>query len=336
MSLGNTSSSGSAIASINEFNIKFTFYFTIISSTIGLPTNLISSWVFARIMKKTKTNNMGVLSLIQSLVDFLFLLQLLLVLRATPVVFTRSLYTDSDFSCKILMFLRRFMTHASSAVTVILTFDRFVAVCFQQKSQFMQRKSILLAIMLSSFLLIAVLDVPNLLFYLEFSQSGGPVVCIADFLATISSDVIGITVRTYLPLVLMAVMNGLIIRRIRISSRGVRQTCENHKENQFTRAVIAYDVFFLICSLPVAIYIIINDVYLYMGAFKRDPVMGASYNLWLGITLSISYMKQFLTFFMNLLFNKVFLKEFKSIFRKDGSVVAGDAPFFISIQLKQR
>lgn len=309
------------VAYVNDLNNQVTYYFSVVSSAIGLPTNIFSAWIFIIIMKKNKTS-MGFLCLIQSIVDFFYLLLLLLVLRPTPLLFAQNFYNSSDLSCKILMFMRRFIAHASCVVTLVITFDRLIAVCCSSQafSKFMKRKSVLLGLILGFFLFMALVDIPNLFFYL--SSNGKNQICTADPNIIISADLIAILLRTYIPFVIMAIMNFFIIRKMKKSSRvSLKQTNQSRKENHFTNAVIAYDGFFLICSLPISVFFIIYDFYLISGAFKADPVLGAVYNFWFNIFLNISYGKQFLTFFMNVFFNKVFWYETKLFFSKN-SIVA--------------
>lgn len=303
----------STVAYWRDLNVQFTFYFTVISSVIGIPSNIVSAWIFIQIMKKNKTT-MGFLYLIQSLVDLVFLILLLFVLRTTPVLFSRSFYADSDFACRMLSFSRRFMPHCSCVVTIVTTIDRFLAVCYPNRSKFMQKKSALLALIIGLMIFMFIMDIPNFFFYLSGT------ICTAEVNLNIVADLMGISFRTYLPSLAMIIMDTLIIRRMRISSRVVRQTAENRKENQFTRAVIAFDVFFLICSLPIGIVLIIYDVYLYTGAFRTDPVLFITYVFWFNRTQSFSNSKAVLTFFMNLIFNKIFWNEVRGKFRKENSV----------------
>lgn len=304
------SNSTDLVKSINDLNNQITFYFTVVSSAIGLPTNLISAFIFARLMMKNK-NNMGLLCMLQSIVDFVLLLLLLFVLRPNPLVFAENLFIKNNAACKLLTFIRRFISHISCNLTIILTFDRFVAVCFQIKYRFMQNRKILLTIISVSTLVVFIGNFPNLLFYVSYS--GSSVSCTTSSSALVAASVTAVFFRAYFPLFTMGVMNFLIIRKMRKSSRvSLRQTAESRKENSFTMAVISYDVFFFITSLPVSIFLVINDVYDYSGWLNTNPILRANFSLYFGITLSFSYGKQFLTFFMNLFFNKIYRKEMRN------------------------
>lgn len=210
--------------------------------------------------------------------------------------------------CKLLTFSRRFIIHASCWVTVFITIDRYLAICHQNRFKFMSKKSIEALLILAIFLILAVLNIPNFFYYLP-PRSGA--VCTADQVASMSSEFISILVRNLIPLTLMLILNFLILRKMKVSSQINHR--QNHtfsqREIQFTKSVVAYNVFFSICSFPITIYLILNNIYLYSGAYKSDLVLAAAYNLFFNIVLSFSHCKAYLTFFMNVGFNKVFRRE---------------------------
>ena len=304
-------SNSSAAANLNSIRSNLEVYFNIISSSIGIPCNLISILIFARLLKN-KTN-MGFLYIWQCSVDLCLLLFFLLLFRSAQTLGIGSLSGRNDSSCKFLTFLRRFILHASSWIAVVTTIDRVIFVLYGhgERFKFMKKKRYLTAIILAIFVVIAVLDIPNLFFYVK---SG---VCTADFIGTISSDIISICIRTYIPFTIMIVSNLLMIQKIIKNKRTVaakssksKQSSTMRRENQFTIAVMSYDVYFLLFNFPVSIYYIMYDINLYSGAFTgADAVFSASYNLANGITSNLSFCVQTLSIFTYILFNKRFRRE---------------------------
>ena len=291
-------------------------YFLIISTSIGIPCNLVSILIFSRLMKQ-KTN-MGFLYTIQCLVDLSLILITLFLVRSTSVnLYPITLDSLSDPLCKFIKFIRRYPLHLSSWMPVLITFDRFIYIFYgnTDKFKFMKKKLNLAAIILVMFLILAILNLPNCFFYLPdrvaYSNGTlGPVtVCTASLPILISSDMISIFFRTYIPLALMLILNTLMIRKIFNKSRAAfNQTSLSRKEYLFTFYAMAYDVYFFVLNFPLSVYYVIYDLNFYMGTLTGD--FGALLSFLNALFLNVSLCIQTLSFFMNLAFNKLFRQTF--------------------------
>lgn len=300
-------------AFINKLNTDISTYFVITSSSIGIPLNILNIIVFSRLMYQ-KTN-MGFLCTCQAIVDLMLFLITLLLARSSPFIFPVSLDTLSDPMCRFIKYIRRLPLHISSWMAVLITFDRVIFILYGngRKFKFMKKKTSLAAIMAVMFTSLAIIDIPNLFFYLPprtVSANGtlGPATsCTASFPVLFSSDMISIFFRTYIPLGLMLFFNLLMIRKIFNNSRAsFKQNSLSRKEFQFTFAVMAFDAYFFILNFPTSVFYILFDVNYYSGAFTVNPQFGALYNLLLGVMVNLSFCEQTFTFFMNFAFNKLF------------------------------
>ena len=279
-------------------------YSVIAHSAIGIPANLLSILIFARLMKN-KTN-MGYLYVWQSVVDLIMLLSYLLLFQSTQI-YGISLITYNNFWCKLIKFLRRFIIDASSWVAVFTTFDRFIFVLHgnTDRFKFMKKKRYLTLCIVSILFVIMLLDIPNLYFYLNVS-------CTADYAIIISTDIISILVRTYIPFILMIGFNIVLIKKTfnRAKVNTIRNSTKStRKEHQFTIAVIAYDMFFIIFNFPRSIYFVFYDVNLYSGAMDGNPVFSASYSIVNAATSNLAIFVQTFSFLTYLRFNKLYRKE---------------------------
>lgn len=295
-------------AYVTSVSSEMNKYYLIVSSSIGIPCNLISIFIFARLIKN-KTN-MGFLYVCQCTVDLYLLLITLLVLRSWPLLFPYNFAIVSDDLCKLLTFLRRFSLHISSWMSVLITFDRLIFVLHEQnqKFRFMKRKTYLSLVILGMFICLAIIDIPNLFFYLSINPKTGSGSCNGSFAIVISSDIISTFLRTYIPLFLMVSFNFLMIRKIFDKRRlTYNQSLLNRKEYQFTFAVMAYSLYFFILNFPLAVFYIFYDVNSYSGALAGD--FGATYNFLFNLFLNLTLLQQNLSFFMNLAFNKLFRQE---------------------------
>lgn len=312
----NTTSNNSIseISNLNKITSQINTNLLIVESAIGLPLNLVSIFIFWRIMGN-KTN-MGFLGIIQCTIDFSLLALCLFALRSSQLLFTVSFANQTNTLCKLLTFLRRFSIHVSSWISVIVTFDRFVFVLFGYSHRFrlMKSKAFLGFLITSVFLIIAVLDIPNLYFYLNKDS------CMSDFPIRISTDVISICLRTYFPLALMLVFNlSMIISIFRtVNSTSFSRPSISRREYQFTVSVMAYDLYFFICNFPMSIYYIFYDVNSYSGALA-DQLFSAKYSLVNAVVTNLALFQQTFSFFMFVGFNTIYRRQLLSLFKKGRS-----------------
>ena len=302
-----------------KLNDDLNIYFTLIGSGIGIVGNLLSIAVFSRLIFHQKTN-MAFLYIIQCLCDLSLLLITLLIVRGSPLIFGVQFYSLSDSWCKAWAFLRRFTIHISSWMIVLTTFDRFTFVIYENRRfGFIRDKRVLALIILLMFTFLAVCDLGNLFYFIDPKLI--LLNCSGNYATVLATDVISLLLRTYIPLTLMLVFNIIMLRKIFKSRRRVKNmrtttTSLNsqqsshisRKEQQFTFAVISYDVIFFIDKLPITVYYVLYDINLYSGAFKNTSFY-IYYSFLLNVFLNISMFDQIFSFFMNLAFNKIFRHE---------------------------
>ena len=306
--MSNQSISNSYADFLNNITDSIHGNFNIISSSIGIPGNLISIIIFARLMKN-KTN-MGFLYIWQCSIDLCVLL-LFLSLSQSNRIYGINLYNQNDVSCKLLTFFRRFFPHASSWIAVITTFDRFTFVLYghSNRLRFLNRKSNLTGIILIIFTFIAMLNIGN--FFYRINKS---FLCKGDFTIKSSTDAISLLFRTYIPFSLMILFNIIMVQKIVKNKRiATHQTAISRKETQFTFAVISSDIYFLILNFPFSVFSIFYDVYLYNGTFDKDDSFYRKYLLVNAIFSDIAFFVQTFSFFLYLSSNKLFRNEFLKI-----------------------
>ena len=313
------SSSSSYSLYLVRLTSQVTNYFAVIYSSIGIPLNILSIIIFYRLMRIK--NNMGFLYICQSVVDIILFLINLFLVRSSPLIFPRSPANLSNELCKTVTFLRRISLHMSAWMTVLITFDRFIFIFYRRKFKLMQDRRFLVGLIFLILFVLAILDIPNFFFYL--STNGNITfstlrVCVGSFAITVTSDLISVLLRTYIPFVIMLILNVVMIRKIMESSRlSLKKTIRRYrKDYQFTIAVMFVDVYIFLANLPESIFYIIYDYYLYSGMFLSSSVFRSYYNLLSGIFSNISLSVQTFSFFSYLLFNTIFRREFRDFFGK--------------------
>ena len=299
---------------LNNITDNIHVNFNFISSTIGIPGNIISIFIFARLMRH-KTN-MGFMYIWQCSIDLCVLLLYFVIIQSNSI-YGINLYNKSNISCILITFLRRFILHASSWIAVLTTFDRFTFVLYghSNRFKFLNRKLNLTGIILVMFTIIVILNAGNFFYSLnEVSLCKA-----ADFTIKFLTDFISVFIlRTYIPFVLMLVFNIIMIRKIFKNKRIVsnQSSAISRKETQFTLTVIASNIYFLVLNFPYTVFYIFYDVYLYNGTFDVEILLYRKYLLVNGIFSDVSFFVQTFSFFVYLLSNKLFRKEFIQIICK--------------------
>lgn len=209
---------------------RINFAFNIITSSIGIPCNILSIIIFARLMRNK--NNIGFLYIWQCSIDLCTLLFNLLILRSEITLgFVVSDLNQS--ACKASTFVYRILVHASSWIAVLTTFDRFTFVLYghSNRFRFLKSKWKLTCIILSIFTIITILDIPNYYFFIDITYK----LCSADIIIKFVSDIISVLLRTHFPFALMIIFNVTMIRKIiKVRRNTSYQRSNLRKENQFT------------------------------------------------------------------------------------------------------
>ena len=292
-------------ASINKFGYQFVSYFNIISSSIGIPCNIISIFIFARLMRNK--NNMGFLYIWQCSIDLLVVLFFLLIYRSSRTLGI-SLITRNDAACKLVSLLSHQILQLSSWISVLTTFDRFTFVLYGHgnRFRFLKSKRNLTFIILVIFTLFIVLNVPNLFFNVTQIDHE----CSGDNWSQISIHITSVCLRTYLPLIIMLVFNIAMIRNIVKKKRNLpsNHSTKSRKESQFTVAVIASNFYFFVLNSPLSIYYILNDINSH-SIVSKESLLYSYFNLAYIITADLAFCEQTFSFFMYFACNRLFRNE---------------------------
>jgi hypothetical protein len=303
--MSNSSSSvESTIATLRSVSSIINTYSFYITTGIGLPFNLLSIFIFTR--PNLNKTNMGFLYGFKSAVDFNLIFTSIFVFRGNAY-FGFSMSTTSDFLCKLSTFLRRMLFHTSSMMCIVTTLDRFLFNIYPNRFSFVKKKLGMSIIIVAIFFTIGLANIPNLMFYLVVTNTTRS--CTATNDVTISSDIISIFLRTFIPFGVMFTLNLIMLRKILKQRSSLTQTAISRKEHQFTIMVISFDLIFFFSNLPLALYYIFYNINLYLGTFTNNTLFRTQYTLVISATLALSFFDQTFAFFLNFALNKLFRQE---------------------------
>jgi hypothetical protein len=301
------------------------YYFSVSFPVMGIVLNTISLFVFLR--PSLNKTNMGFLYLSQTTVDLILLIYYVFVVRA-PLIFGYTLTNRSEPWCKFWQLFRRFILQASSWMCVFITFDRFVYVLRPNGLGFLKRKkSITLAIAFMFSLLIGI-NAPNLLFYLDVSlanSSSNATHVSMTVLGTcrgmpaiqVLTDLVSTVMRTWLPILTMIVLDILIIKKLNENKMKLRarKSSMQKKENHYTKNVILLNFLFFAFNSPIAIGFFIESMRSYTNLATMSALGGSIFDLYFQIAGNISFAYQSLSFFINIISNRLYRNEIYSLFK---------------------
>jgi hypothetical protein len=280
---------------------------------LGILLGIVCLLIYCR--KSLNKTNMGFLYFWQSMAD-IFLLSATLFLGQSMEIFGVYFTVQAQFFCKFFGLMSRFVAHISSWMTVYICFDRFMFVYFPTKSKFMTNKINSSLMILGMFCCIALINTPALNNNLEIrmslnSNNQTSIQRVCSTTVTISNVMRFITslMRTILPVTIIAILNVLIIKKLKkrrvIVTSALKTT---NREQKFTKIVIGMNLLFLTFNLPLTIGNIFGAI-LSIFNITASGRMNAIINFYQTIAFNFAFLNQSLFFFILFIFNRVFRNE---------------------------
>jgi hypothetical protein len=270
---------------------------------------------------------MGFLNRWQLTLDNVLLATTGFLFRHHTMLFPVSFYSHSDAACGALTFFRRFILHASSWMSTFVAFDRFVSIHLPpHQLKFMRNRVHVSLVLAAMFCLVALIDLENGFFYLVHTtettvyrnnltsnsttnRTTVKVACSASSAVTTGSEIVSILMRTFIPALVMIVLDAYMIidlrsRRARVKSR------RSNKEIQFTFTVILSNILFFVFNSPLSVSYLIGWTLRGGGGVSQTAGDVADVHAFAhGLTLNIALMYQSSEFFITVAINKLFRKE---------------------------
>ncbi|CAF0795483.1 unnamed protein product [Brachionus calyciflorus] len=297
------------IAWASKTGATVVYYLNILVFGPGILLNIIQILLFQ--MKKFNRTTMGFYFTINSVINILIIGYLMI--YDIPMSQNIVIQLNSDWNCRIYLFLLRIFYQCSSWLNVAVTADRFLFVLFFNKFKFQNNRKILLMILFGILIVIVMVNTPNLLFYIVEVKSNSTQTssryCTAHPTVLLIRDIFAISIRTIIPFILMFFMNIVLIMKVRESKMKFKQSRNMNQEIRFSLTVIATTMIFLITYTPNVIWIALTNNFLNDQSIKQRQTYNAFLFLF-EITSSIGYFVNYgMNIFVHFAFNSVFRKE---------------------------
>jgi hypothetical protein len=313
------------VTKINQILTQFLFYSCSILLSILILGNILNILICLR--KSLLKEMIGFYNIIIS-VSNVFTLVL-----GGLIVFPITLNYDdlvaiSNFSCILITYFSRVSVQMSSWLHVFLSLDRYLCVAYNERFKFLfNNKKKLSSIFLGLFVVIMVINVPNVLFRLTYvssfdsreNQTSVSVICTATSSIISIRNTIVIVFRIVLPLLLQIILSILLIHKLFKTRKAVTVASISRnmkKEQRFAHIIVWLNVCFIITETPLMIATLYFGV---LGVKTVYPLSESSSNS-LAISTLIYYVTSVLgsymfgsLFFINLFMNRIFKREIRLI-----------------------
>ncbi|CAF1120332.1 unnamed protein product [Brachionus calyciflorus] len=288
----------------NNLIKSFSFYVTTIFLPIGVILNLFEVYIFNR--KKFKKNlTMGFYFTINSILNAI-VISLFMFVTLTSIHGLR-LNLESDWGCRIYLFVLRTLYQVSPWLQVATTADRVLFVLFTNKFNFQKNLKIVSLILIGILSVLVMANIPSFWFYV--STSNRIKYCTADETPLIIRDILNIALRTVIPFVLMFLMEIILIIKILKSRNKFTKNKKMLREFKFSFTVIMLSLLFLIAYTPNMIYVIMANIYQNNPTAKQSTTYTLFIYLVEVTTSATIHFYNACNFFIQLAFNTIFRGE---------------------------
>jgi hypothetical protein len=299
---------------LNNIYNTLLFYYLIIPMPVGIVSNMMAIYIFTR--PNLNKTAMGTYSSFIGCGNILALIFFIFIQNSQLTLGVNMLNT-SDPACRMVYLFRRVIREIAPMVETLLTVDRSIVVFFPTKFTFLQKKLVILGIVLAGCVLLFILSFENAMYHLVVtvgSNNKTSASCTATAAVSIASDVVSSVMRTYIPSAVMATLNFLIILRLTKSKKSThcrtgitRQKA--FKESDFTRTVLSLNFIFLAFNFPECVAYMIKITYQDIIS-EASPLILAKITFMFNTIYFVATGYYMVFFFSNMIFNKVFYNEF--------------------------
>jgi hypothetical protein len=240
----------------------------------------------------------------------------------------------TPFGCAIYMFVRRVIREVPPWIEVLITIDRYFAVCHPTKFKFLKNKLVLLGFIFGTIAILGILSYQNFNYTLIYSYKNtsvfdptinstiyrnvvSSVSCTQDTYGRFYADIVSAILRAVLPAIVLLIFSYLLVKKVLDSKKSLQKDSSkpDKSSTQFTRSVLNMNIIFWVLNVPESIVYFVKNFYNIINS--PDPyVVGIVLNAYT-FSYVIANLYYNLKFFSYLFFNKLFFKEILIILRLD-------------------
>jgi len=259
--------------------------------------------VFSR--PKFQKTNIGFLSIMLALVDFIGLSWNFLVYKYLPLI-DASLALVSPFTCFTFKWISRIFQQFPLYTQALITLINFLKVKYPRKFLFLKKNINIVYIMIIMFLCEGLVNIPNMFQYIKYSNNN-TLSCGPSNIMGIAANFTTSMLRSIIPAIIMFILDVFTIQTLFIS----RHTISNNlsKQKRFALVLLILDIVFFIFNVPLSVTEILTIIYQNILLYPSNNNTMALLILLHGFANTFAYIYYLIPFFINLFFNTMFRKE---------------------------
>jgi hypothetical protein len=312
------------------------FWFLILTVPLGVVLNLFAIYVFSRPNLNKTTMGFFYMNLsgwTAAVLLYFFFVQN----SAKTMKYDITKYTP--LGCAFYMFIRRVIREVPPWIEVLITIDRFIAVCHPTKFKFMKNKLVLLGLIFGTIVCLGILSYQNFDYTLIYSYKNttvfdqttnstiyknvvSKVSCSQDIYGRFYADIVSAILRAVAPAIVLMIFSILLVKKVLDSKKSLqKESGKTDKASaQFTRSVLNMNIIFWALNVPESIVYFIKNFY--NITTSADPYIVGIINNSYTFSYVIANLYYNLKFFSYLFFNKLFFKEILIILKLDKPSIA--------------
>ena len=304
---------------------KLEYFSFIIIGGIGLITNLLNILVSTK--KEIKKTNMGFYNIILSIFNVFALLSR--TLQIMPSIGQQDLLLTSQVACITIPYFARLSSQICLWINVLISFDRLFLMSYENfaayKNRYIKDSKKQLKMITVIFFILSMVNIPGTFFHLETQKTFNnatnlttvSIECTSTALIVVIRDSLSVIFRILLPLVIQVIISYILVYKllrleINVNSLSLK------REYKFTFTIVILNVLFIFTDLLILIGLILINVYGYNQTYistSSNQSAIASFFYLCSVVFALFNICDCL-FFVNLVTNMKFRKEFKKIFLK--------------------
>ena len=330
----NNNNTASYAKLLNNVTNIIDLYYSAIIIPIGIFLNIVTVFIFARSSSVTKKNTIiNLLYIGLSIYDILALINSILFAQLLPSL-DIYIVNFSTGNCIGLNWWRKIVVQAPSWAQALITFERYLSVCYANKFAIFKSKRKVITMLISIFAILTIINMGQAWYYLSLSAqnnsyyvyngddnsrlvlSNSTNVCTSSNAVSLLTDIMNVLFRFLFPFTIMIILNYFISKNLFMSKKRSGVINRSFKqERNYTFTVVGFNVLFFVLNLPWTVYYILSHIQIAGVVVFSASLDVAILGLMNAVVFSIFYLNNLSSFFLNIFFNKVFRNQFFSMAR---------------------